>query len=173
MLVNKLIEKMVVMNEEIVISIIKIRGCHAIILISIIISLKRLIEGGTEMLIAIKMSHQNVRFGNDLVIPLNEIMFRVWYFIYMILTRRNNAAEDNPWATIMRIAPFSPVGESVNNLVRISPMWAIEEYAIRDFKSFCQMQFILVLIVPIRLILMIQGLRLLILGIKGVMRMIP
>lgn len=53
---------------------------HWISLDIIIISLIILIDGGAEILIAIKINHQNIRLGNELISPLKEIMFRVWYF---------------------------------------------------------------------------------------------
>lgn len=46
----------------------------------IITSLIILIDGGAEILKAIKMNHQNIIFGNRLINPLNEIIFRVWNF---------------------------------------------------------------------------------------------
>lgn len=44
-----------------------------------IISLIVLIVGGADMLIAININHQNVMFGDINNIPLNNIIFRVWY----------------------------------------------------------------------------------------------
>lgn len=43
------------------------------------ISLNKLIDGGAEILIAIKINHQNIKLGKDVIIPLNDKIFRVWY----------------------------------------------------------------------------------------------
>lgn len=61
----------------------------------------------------------------------------------------------------------------VNKLVKINPMWATEEYAINDFKSFWRIQFILVIIAPINLILIIQGLNNFIFDKRGITRIKP
>ena len=127
MLLNKLIEKIEAINEVITNIIIIIVGCQNIILVNINNSLIRLMDGGAEMLIAKNINHQNVRLGKIFVNPLIDIIFRVWNLEYVILTNKNRAAEDNPWANIMIIAPFSPRGEKVNNAAKTIPMWATEE----------------------------------------------
>ena len=43
----------------------------------IITSLNMLIDGGAEILIAMKINHQNIKLGKELINPLNEIIFRV------------------------------------------------------------------------------------------------
>lgn len=45
------------------------------------ISLIRLIVGGAEILTAVNINHQNVILGKELISPLNDIIFRVWYFV--------------------------------------------------------------------------------------------
>jgi len=44
-----------------------------------------------------------------------------------MFTKKNKAEEDKPWATIIRIAPFTPTDEKVKRLARINPMCATEE----------------------------------------------
>lgn len=124
---NKLIEKIVVVKEENKINNIIIIGCHVIILMYSIISLNKLIVGGAEIFTDVNINHQNVMLGNDVIIPLKDRMFRVWNFVYIILTNKNKAEEDSPWATIIIIAPFLPIIDRVNNLARISPIWATDE----------------------------------------------
>lgn len=53
---------------------------HWINLDIIITSLIIFIDGGAEILIAININHQNIKLGKELINPLNEIIFRVWYF---------------------------------------------------------------------------------------------
>jgi len=45
------------------------------------ISLKKLIEGGAEIFIAMNINHQNIMFGLVLIIPLKEMIFRVWCLV--------------------------------------------------------------------------------------------
>lgn len=73
-----------------------------------------------------------------------------------MFTNKNRADEDKPWASIMIIAPFRPMWDRVNRAANTMPIWATDEYAISDFKSFCRIQFILVIIAPVILILIIQ-----------------
>ena len=70
------IENDAVDKDKIKISII-IDEFHCNSLDIIITSLIILIEGGAEILIAIKMNHQNIIFGKELIKPLKEIIFRV------------------------------------------------------------------------------------------------
>lgn len=73
---NIIIEKEVTLNEIKKINIILFLF-HKIILDMIEISLKVLIVGGAEILIAIKMNHQNVMLGDIEINPLKDKMFRV------------------------------------------------------------------------------------------------
>lgn len=78
-LINIKIEKDAVERDIIkMVIIIDIFHCRSLDII--IISLIILIVGGAEMLIAIKINHQNIRLGKELINPLKEIIFRVWYF---------------------------------------------------------------------------------------------
>lgn len=90
-----------------------------------------------------------------------------------MFTKRNKAEDESPCAIIIIIAPFIPIVLNVNKLAKINPIWATEEYATKDFKSFCRIQFILVIVAPISLILIIQGLKFLILIKSGITRMSP
>lgn len=122
----------------------------------IMISLRVLIDGGAEMFKAININHQNVKLGIKVKIPFSKIIFRVWYLKYKSFTSKNKADDDNPWATIIIIAPINLIELIVNRLVKTNPIWATDEYAISDFRSFCRIQFILVIVLPIKLILIIQ-----------------
>lgn len=153
---NKLIEKIDAIKALSINNNIIIVGCQNIILVSIKSSLAKLIDGGAEILIAKKINHQNVKFGKILIIPLIIIIFRVWNLVYTMFTSKNNADEANPWASIIIIAPFIPIKDSVKSAEITIAIWAMEEYAIKDFKSFCRIQFILVIIAPVILILIIQ-----------------
>lgn len=104
---NIIIEK-IVTEIDIRKIIIIVDFCHKIILIIIKISLKVLIEGGAEILTAININHQKIILGKIEIIPLNDIIFREWYFIYESFTSRKRADEDNPWAIIIIIAPVIP-----------------------------------------------------------------
>lgn len=61
----------------------------------------------------------------------------------------NKAEELSPWATIIINLPVMPHEELDNIPVSISPICPTDEYAIRDFKSGCRIQIILVMIAPI------------------------
>lgn len=80
-LVNRLIEKMDAIKEDMIKRIIIIVGCQTIILVNIKSSLSKLIEGGAEMLMATKMNHQKDKLGKVFISPFIERMFRVWNFI--------------------------------------------------------------------------------------------
>lgn len=82
---------------------------HEIILDNRKISLNVLIVGGAEILIAIKINHQNVILGDIIINPLNNIIFRDLYFIYKSFTRKKRADDDIPWAIIIIIAPINPI----------------------------------------------------------------
>jgi len=68
-------------SKEAIIKIGIVIEFHLINPIIIIISLAKLIVGGADILIAVKINHQNVMFGEDVNNPLKEIIFRVWNFI--------------------------------------------------------------------------------------------
>ena len=53
------------------------RELQGISVLIIIISLKKLIVGGAEMFTEINKNHQNIMLGEELIIPLNDKMFRV------------------------------------------------------------------------------------------------
>lgn len=53
------------------------RELQGIRVLIIIISLKKLIVGGAEMFTEINRNHQNIMLGEELIIPLNDKMFRV------------------------------------------------------------------------------------------------
>lgn len=100
-------------NEVVIKDIIKINRIELLFqkinLIIIIISLRVLMVGGAEIFKAININHQKVILGINIKIPLNKLMFRVWYFIYKSLTNKNNADEDIPCAIIIMIAPVIPM----------------------------------------------------------------
>lgn len=108
------------------------------------ISLIVLIVGGAEILIIIKMNHQNLILGEMERIPLNKIVFREWIFKYKSFARRKRAEDDIPWAIIIIVAPIKPNELSVRSLINVNPICATDEYAIRAFISFWRIQFILV-----------------------------
>lgn len=91
------------------------------------ISLIVLIEGGAEMLIAMKINHQNTMLGDDDHIPLNDKMLRDEYFVYKSLVSMNKADDDIPCAIIMMIAPERPKKFILNNPMRTNPMCATDE----------------------------------------------
>lgn len=91
------------------------------------ISLIVLIDGGAEILRAININHQKVILGINIKIPLNKIIFRVWYFEYKSFTRKNRADDDSPWAIIIIIAPVNPIVFIENNPVNTNPIWATDE----------------------------------------------
>lgn len=68
----------------------------------------------------------------------------------MVLARQNSADEVKPWATISSMAPDRPhwVCSVIDAITR--PMWLMEEYAIKDFKSVCCRQVRLARIAPQR-----------------------
>lgn len=86
-------------------------------------------------------------------------MFRVWYLTYKSFTKRKRAEEDIPWAIIIIIAPDIPIKLIEKILLNTNPIWATDEYAINDLRSFWRIQFNLVAVAPIILILIIQGFR--------------
>lgn len=55
----------------------RIKLFHGTSPIVIIISLKKLIDGGAEILEAINKNHQNIRLGDELIKPLKDKIFRV------------------------------------------------------------------------------------------------
>lgn len=126
MLINIIKENEVVIKDIIKIIIIELLF-HVIRPDIIKISLKVFIEGGAEMLRAININHQNVKFGINEKIPFNIIMFRVWNLKYKSFTNKNKAEEDKPWAIIIIIAPISLIVLKVNNPVNTNPIWATEE----------------------------------------------
>lgn len=105
---NIIIEKDVVIIEIMKIGIIDFIF-HKITLDIIIISLIVLIDGGAEILIAIKINHQKVILGIIEINPLKEEIFRVWYLKYKSFVNKNKADEDKPWAIIIIIAPIIPM----------------------------------------------------------------
>lgn len=125
-LINIDIENVAVISD-IINSIIIVFVLQLIILDINIISLIVLIDGGAEMLVAININHQNVMFGAIIIIPLNIIIFREWYLLYISFTSRKRADEDNPWAIIIIIAPIIPIVFIVKIPVRTNPIWATEE----------------------------------------------
>lgn len=125
-LINIIIEKDAVIND--MINIIKIEWLfHVSKFLISKISLKVFIEGGAEILAAININHQNVILGNIINIPLNEKIFREWYFIYKSLVNMKRADEVNPWAIIIIIAPSNPILFKVISPVNTNPIWATEE----------------------------------------------
>lgn len=91
------------------------------------ISLIVLIVGGADILIAMKINHQNVMLGDIVISPLKERIFRVWYFIYMSLVRRKRAEDDKPCAIIIRILPIIPILFREKIPIRTNPIWATDE----------------------------------------------
>lgn len=120
------------------------------------ISLNVLIVGGAEMLIAININHHSLTLGIIIIIFLKSIILREWNFRYKSLVRKNNAEDAIPCAIIIIKAPINPIYDIEKIPHRTSPIWATDEYAIRDFKSFWRIQFNLVAVAPIKLILIIQ-----------------
>lgn len=77
---NIIIENEVTLREIMKMKIIEILF-RKIILDIIKISLIVLIVGGADILIIIKINHQNEIFGEIEVNPLKDKMLRVWYFM--------------------------------------------------------------------------------------------
>lgn len=55
----------------------------------------------------------------------------------MVLAKQNSADEVNPWAIIKAIAPDRLHCVWIIIAAITNPMWLIDEYAIRDFRSVC------------------------------------
>lgn len=120
------IEKDVVIRD--IIEIIKIDELFQDSMADInIISLIVLIEGGAEMLIAMKINHQNEMFGKRFIIPLNIMIFREWYFKYKSFDNINRALALKPWAIIIIIAPYILIVFMEKILAKINLIWAIDE----------------------------------------------
>lgn len=91
------------------------------------VSLIILIDGGAERLSIEKRNHQNVMLGEISNIPFIIKMFRVWEFIYMIVTKKKSLEDVKPWASIIKIAAETPVYLKVIVAAMTSPIWATEE----------------------------------------------
>lgn len=68
----------------------------------------------------------------------------------MVFARQKSADDVKPWATIMAIAPARPHCVWIEIAAITKPMWLIEEYAIRDFRSVCCRQVKLARVAPQR-----------------------
>lgn len=68
----------------------------------------------------------------------------------MVLARQNSADEVNPWAIIRAMAPDRLHCVWIIIAAMTSPMWLIEEYAMRDFRSVCCRQVRLASVAPQR-----------------------
>ena len=66
----------------------------------------------------------------------------------MIPTRQNNPEEHNPCAIIITMQPNHAVHLFKKIPAITMPIWATEEYAIKDYKSVCRMQIKDALIAP-------------------------
>lgn len=53
----------------------------------------------------------------------------------MILAMKNNPEEQNPWPTMINIAPFTPHGDMVKIPPTTKAMWATEDRAIKNLMS--------------------------------------
>ena len=99
------------------------------------ISPKRLREGGAPMLQAEKRNHHIVIKGNKVISPLVDVILRVRVVSYVIFARANIHDEHKPWAIIKVRAPVQPHRELDIIPPVTRPIWATEEYAIRDLMS--------------------------------------
>jgi hypothetical protein len=76
-----------------------------------IISPRRLMEGGADILI-INLKNQNKeKEGKMDIIPLHKNILRELKISYDMLARANIAGEHNPWPTIIMRAPHHPIKE--------------------------------------------------------------
>jgi hypothetical protein len=96
----------------------------------------------------VNKNHHSVIIGLIVISPLVKNMLRVWVISYERFDIINNAEDLRPWATIIISLPVIPHDEFDSKPVSINPMWPTDEYAIRDFKSGCRIQIILVMIAP-------------------------
>lgn len=120
-----------------------------IIVVKIMISLIKLIEGGAAILAArIKKSHIE-KLGINVINPFVMYMLRVWVISYIIFAAANIAEDLNPWAIVIVNAPSIPQIEDVDIAANRSPICPTEEYAIIDFMSGCRIQINLVSVAPI------------------------
>lgn len=102
------------------------------------------------MLAAHVMNHHRAVAGKRASNPLVRYNLRVWVASYDEFAMEKRAEEDSPWANIITRAPSQPhflddMTAAVNN-----PMWPIDEYAMRAFRSVWRMQIALVTQAPTR-----------------------
>jgi len=112
------------------------------------ISLSRLIDGGAAIFAAVNKNHHIDIVGAIIISPLVRNILRVCVISYDILAIINRADELRPWAIIIIRALERPHTVFDNIPVSINPIWPTDEYAIKDFKSGCRMQIILVAAAP-------------------------
>lgn len=93
--------------------------------------------GGMAMFKRLAISHQAVIIGRILWNPRVSIRIRVCVRSYIMLARQNSIEEVKPWAIIRAIAPAMAHWVWIMIAAITSPMWLIDEYAIRDFRSVC------------------------------------
>lgn len=105
--------------------------------VRIINSPVKLMLGGMAMFIRLAVSHQAVIIGRMLWNPRVSIRIRVCVRSYVMLARQNNIDEVKPWAIIRAIAPAMAHWVWIMIAAITRPMWLIDEYAIRDFRSVC------------------------------------
>ena len=87
----------------------------------------RLREGGVAIFVAEKRSHQKVRLGRRLDMPLDRKMLRVLVFEKLKLARTKRPEEVRPWAIIVARAPEMPVRDLDMVPEMRRPMWQTEE----------------------------------------------
>jgi hypothetical protein len=67
-----------------------------------------LIEGGAPRFLAERINHQTAITGKRLIMPFNNIKFRVWAVSYIVLAKAKRPEDVSPWATIKSRAPAHP-----------------------------------------------------------------
>lgn len=91
--------------------------------------------GGAEILQIININHQILRLGYKLIIPLFNNKLRLPTRSYIILAKQKSPDEHKPCPIIKIKPPFILILFKLNIELIIKPICAIEEYAIKAFKS--------------------------------------
>ena len=116
-------------------------------------------EGGAAILAIDKKNHIKVIIGNIACMPLVKNNLRVWVASYKELAMAKRPEELKPCAIIIMRAPSNPQYEDDTAPAVISPIWPIEEYAIKAFKSVWRRQMNLVTTAPHNVKAEIKGIK--------------
>jgi len=87
------------------------------------------------MLQAENKNHQSVITGNRVISPFVDDILRVRVVSYVMLARANMQDEHKPWAIMSVRAPVHPQNELERIPAVTRPIWATDEYAIKDLTS--------------------------------------